>query len=89
MTFEQIIGEIELLLHELSAPVNDAEVADGWRPESKQAVKDYFYSLKGALENNLALPALNVARSLDAWGVGGGDLAESASRISNAVRALS
>ena len=79
------MGEIDLLIGKLSEPVSAAELEDGWHSESKKAVRNYFERLRNAVVENSPLPSLHVIRSLDAWGVNRGDLAERALRVTSAL----
>lgn len=78
--------KIDFVIAELSVPVSASESADGWTPESKKAIKAYFENLKQKLQAGEALPALDVCRGMDLWGVVSGPVLEKAAQISNELR---
>ena len=61
----------------------ESEAADGWTPESKKSVKRFFESLKKTLQSNDTVPEMNIARSLDHWGIISGEILEQSAQISN------
>ena len=87
MSEQTVEHEIETMLARLSAPLSAEEAADGWTAESKSATKLFFEDLKQKLLRDESLPPLSISRSLDHWGVVGGNLLEAAARISNQLRA--
>jgi hypothetical protein len=81
-------NKIDTLITSLTAPLSAQESADGWTPESKSAMADFFQDLRDKLRTGGALPpVLHVTRAMDHWGVNSGPLLDLAAQISNELRA--
>ena len=73
---QNILVKIDSIIEALSTSISAAETADGWTPESKEAVKTFFVGLKDKLQSGEALPPMSISRALDHWGVIGGEILE-------------
>ena len=86
MRDQRILEKIDCVIDALAVPVSASEAADGWTPESKKSVKRFFESLKKTLQSNDTVPEMNIARSLDHWGIISGEILEQSAQISNELR---
>ena len=86
MSDQNILEKIDSIIEALSTSVSASEVADGWTPESKKAVKAFFEGLKEKLQSGEALPPMSISRALDHWGVISGEILEKSAQISNELR---
>ncbi|AJE97262.1 hypothetical protein SG18_02110 [Pandoraea apista] len=86
MAEQTVEQEIETMLARLSAPISAVDEADGWTAESMSATRLLFEEIKQKLQRGEQLPPLSISRSLDHWGVVGGDILDMAAQISNQLR---
>ena len=87
MNSQNIEKEVSELLVTLSLPVSEEELSGGWSAGSKKAAERYFNELHTCIRDNKPLPPLGIVRSLDHWGVVGGNLLEKIAKITNWLRA--
>ena len=78
-----MIADLEKLIGLLAAPVSDQELADGWTPEAKAGIANYFRNQKDSLDREAVS---GLIRGMDAWGVSQGDLFQEALRVNRALR---
>ena len=45
-----MIADLEKLIGLLAAPVSDQELADGWTPEAKAGIANYFRNQKDSID---------------------------------------
>lgn len=81
-----LLAQLDRFAARLAAPLAPADLREGWSPAAQAAYVRLLADLRTQLTNDAALPSLSLSRGLDAWGVGGGDLAEAAAELSNALR---
>lgn len=86
MSDQILIDKIDDIVEMLSCPVSISEAADGWTSESKKAVTVFLVELKNKIQSGETLPPMNISRSLDHWGVVGGDILERTAQLSNELR---
>lgn len=65
---------------------SSAVALEWWTAESMSATRLLFEEIKQKLQRGEQLPPLSISRSLDHWGVVGGDILDMAARISNQLR---
>lgn len=88
MTRDEVLKEICELDSAMSAPLSEAELANGWTPRSQQATLALLREIAGALRTGGNLPGLSMGRGLDHWGIEGGELFEKACKLSNHLRQM-
>jgi len=80
---------INKLLERLALSPNEEEVRDGWTVEGKKAISNLLNEILTRLRSGEPIPPISIARGMDSWGVGSGDLLTEGASISNELRALS
>jgi hypothetical protein len=88
MNNQILINKVQGIVGMLSTPVSASEAADGWTSESKKLSKMFFEKLEQEIQSGESLPPMNISRSLDHYGVIGGEILEIAAQISNELRTL-
>lgn len=78
--------KINWVIEALSKPLSAAESVEGWTPESKTAIKNFFEDLKKKIHSGEELPLMSISRALDHWGVISGEILEVSAQISNELR---
>ena len=67
----------------LDQPLSDEEREAGWTKKTKAGYVPVFSKLLKQIELGEPLPNFGIARSLDAYGLGSGDLYEMMLRVAN------
>jgi len=80
------------ILEKLSKSLSQEEMDDGWTENSRQAMLKFFGSLKNDLEKGVDVSVKaeyrSIARGMDHWGIGEGELLKEATEISEVIRSL-
>lgn len=74
---------IERIIGVLRQPLSNDERKAGWSENVKARYVPVFERLLAQIENGEELPYFGIARSLDAYGIGSGDLYEMILRVAN------
>lgn len=79
---EIILNKVRWMIDRLTQPLSDADLKYGWIEKSRLAFLTYFQNLEQKLVAGQPIPALNIPRGMDTWGILGGDLFQTAAEIS-------
>lgn len=79
--------KIESVISRLKFSLTADEENAGWTVQSKEGYVPYFEELKTSIRDGKDIPYSALARSLDAYGVGSGDLYDKMMEIANEVNA--
>lgn len=74
---------IERIIGVLEQPLSDDERKAGWSKSIKAGYVPVFMKLLAQIKNGESPPHFGIARSLDAYGIGSGDLYEMMLRVAN------
>ena len=74
---------IQRIIAALQKPLSDSERDDGWSQQIKTGYIPVFSKLLAQIEHGEKPPYFGIARSLDAYGVGSGELYEAMLRVAN------
>jgi len=85
-TRDQLLAEIDSLCTRTQMPLTATEVRDGWTEEAQQAAIKFLEKLRIQVVSEERLPQMNLARSLDSWGVVSGELLDRYAELSNNLR---
>lgn len=77
---EEAIKQIIVVLRQ---PLSDTERQAGWQKTVKDDYLPVFTKLLKQVQQNEELPYFGIARSLDAYGIGSGELYEMMVRVAN------
>lgn len=66
--------KIDGIIARLSSPLTHEESASGWTERSKKAILSFFEDLRDDVAGGRPIAYIGIARSLDTWGVDGGNL---------------
>ena len=65
---------IEEIIGSLSAPLTKGQIAAGWTDRSKKGLLPFFEKLLDDVRSAHPVAYIGIVRSLDTWGVDGGEL---------------
>jgi len=92
VTREEILEKVNKLLKQLSGPLSQSEMDNGWNDEIKSFWLGFFQRMKNDLESNVPiskrLEYTQIGRGLDSNGIIDGELLEDAVTISVCMRRL-
>lgn len=74
---------IQQIIAALEKPLSDSERNAGWNKRIKAGYIPIFSKLLAQIEHGEKPPYFGIARSLDAYGIGGGELYEMMLRVAN------
>jgi hypothetical protein len=74
---------IQEIIAALQKPLSDSERHAGWSKQIKAGYIPVFSNLLAQIEHGEKQPYFGIARSLDAYGIGGGELYEMMLRVAN------
>lgn len=83
-----LVNEVRRYITRLKEPLSQSDAVAGWEPANRADAIMMFIDL----ENNLVsgeLPKPSLIRTLDSWGMAGGDLLRKAAEIEIQLSALS
>jgi hypothetical protein len=87
-----LVRRIDEIIDLLDRPLPRSERKNGWNDENRSTFLEFFRTLRGRLLDPTPLAAteqdVGIARVMDAWGITGGELVETAAGISIALRTL-
>ncbi|WP_141653091.1 hypothetical protein [Phenylobacterium immobile] len=75
--------EIASIIATLEAPLSPDERAAGWTKAVKSGYAQTFSDLLTQVRVTYAIPYFGIVRSLDAYGIGGGELYDRLIRVAN------
>lgn len=84
---DRVIKEVRWMLGELEKPLAESELKGGWTEASRAAMQTMFRNIEAKLAQG-EVPALNIPRGMDTWGITGGHLLQKGAEISVGLRNL-
>lgn len=81
--------KIEMIIATLKGPLSVDEENAGWTKQSKEGYVPLFGSLLSSLRGGEQIPYVGLARSLDGWGIGDGDLYKNMMEVANEINSRS
>ena len=83
-----VIGKIDKMIDRLSGSIPSEEAVNGWNEDSRQAMLNFFRDLRERMQRGESpkVTDVTIARGLDHWGIGRGQLLDEAVDISNSLR---
>lgn len=79
---ETVLINVRWMIDRLSRPLSVSDLQYGWIEESRLVFLAYFQDLEQKLIAEQPIPALNIPRGMDTWGILGGNLFQMAAEIS-------
>lgn len=73
---------VRALIDRLRSGLTADDVANGWTEESRRNYLTYFIGLEKKIVDGEPLDAGSISRSMDHWGIGGGQTLELAAKLS-------
>lgn len=82
----QILDLLNELIDELDKPTTESEKRHGWTSQAKIGIKGYLLDIRGNVMKGgeIRIP-VSIARGMDSFGVGGGDIFEKGALVSNLI----
>jgi hypothetical protein len=77
--------DIASVVAQLEAPLDANEAKVGWTKSMKAGYIDVFTKLLSQVQDGEAVPYFGIARSLDGYGLGDGELCERMFHIANKI----
>jgi hypothetical protein len=86
MKRDEVLKMIGTLIADVSVPLSEEELHNGWTIQSQQAFQKTLKRIETDIREGRDLPPLFLARGLDHWGVEAGELLRRAAQVSNHLR---
>lgn len=76
------------VIADLETPLSSGEAIAGWTQQAKEGYLPYFEEVLASLREGKPVPYSALVRSLDAWGIGEGELYRKMMVVANEINSL-